>query len=99
VNVLKQEKQALILSALVEGNSMRSTARLCDVDRESVTKLLLRAGICPCAWDRPGSPDSRSTSPRARTPYERRWRCIAPTTITAARTSEDATAAPRLLTY
>lgn len=44
MNKLSKEKRALILSALVEGNSMRSTARLCDVSRTTVGRLLDLAG-------------------------------------------------------
>jgi IS1 family transposase len=44
MNVLPKEKQERVLSCLVEGNSLRSTARLCDVNRETVGTLLTRAG-------------------------------------------------------
>jgi IS1 family transposase len=44
MNVLPMEKQVQIVSALVEGNSIRSTARMMDVERNTVTRVLLRAG-------------------------------------------------------
>ncbi|MGC2330905.1 MAG: hypothetical protein WA581_05595 [Candidatus Acidiferrales bacterium] len=31
MNKLKKDKQTQIISALVEGNSLRATARMCDV--------------------------------------------------------------------
>lgn len=45
---LTKEKRVLILSALVEGNSMRATARMCDVSRTTVHRLLHLAGAA-CA--------------------------------------------------
>jgi len=44
VNVLPIEKQAQILNALVEGCSVRATARLMDVEHKTVLRVLLRAG-------------------------------------------------------
>src|ERR1035437_6769611 len=41
---LPQEKVAMILHCLVEGNSVRSTARLCDVEKRTVLSLLSLAG-------------------------------------------------------
>jgi len=43
-NVLPRAKQIAILNALVEGNSVRSTERMVDVNRESVLSLLVRVG-------------------------------------------------------
>lgn len=43
-NVLPRSKQVAVVSALVEGCSMRSTSRMCDVDRETIGTLLLRVG-------------------------------------------------------
>jgi IS1 family transposase len=40
MNKLNREKQAQIISALVEGNSLRATARICDVAFNTVLKLL-----------------------------------------------------------
>jgi IS1 family transposase len=45
MNKLSLEKRSRILSALVEGNSMRSTSRMVDVSINSVTKLLIDAGM------------------------------------------------------
>jgi IS1 family transposase len=44
MNVLPKEKQAQILNALVEGCSVRSTARLVGVEHKTVLRVLLRAG-------------------------------------------------------
>jgi len=41
---LPHEKVAMILHCLVEGNSVRSTARLCDVEKRTVLNLLILAG-------------------------------------------------------
>jgi hypothetical protein len=45
MNRLSRDKQAQIVAALVEGNSIRATARMCDVDKETVMKLQLEAGF------------------------------------------------------
>lgn len=46
-NRLSTEKRALILRALVEGGSVRGTARIAGVSKNTVTKLLLDAGrVC-----------------------------------------------------
>lgn len=44
MNVLSKEKQAQIISALVEGNSVRSTARMVGVEHKTVMRVLLRVG-------------------------------------------------------
>lgn len=44
MNVLSKEKQAQILNALVEGCSVRATARLVGVEHKTVLRVLLRAG-------------------------------------------------------
>src|SRR5436309_4834909 len=41
---LPKEKVAMILHCLVEGNSVRSTSRLCDVEKRTVLNMLKRAG-------------------------------------------------------
>jgi transposase-like protein/IS1 family transposase len=41
---LPADKVAMILKCLVEGNSVRSTARLCDVEKRTVLNLLKTAG-------------------------------------------------------
>jgi len=41
---LPQEKVCMILNCLVEGNSVRGTARLCDVEKRTVLNLLKLAG-------------------------------------------------------
>ena len=44
MNRLNKEKQTQIISALVEGNSLRATARMCDVAFNTVLKLLPQIG-------------------------------------------------------
>ena|GEM_PF-51819 len=44
MNKLSQEKQTQIIAALIEGNSLRATARMCDVAFNSVLHLLPRIG-------------------------------------------------------
>ncbi len=44
MNVLPIEKQLQIVSALVEGNSIRSTARMVGVEHKTVMRILLRVG-------------------------------------------------------
>jgi IS1 family transposase len=44
MNRLSREKQAQIVAALIEGNSIRATSRMCDVDKETVMKLQKDAG-------------------------------------------------------
>jgi IS1 family transposase len=44
MNVLPVEKQAQIINALVEGCSVRATARLVGVEHKTVMRVLLRAG-------------------------------------------------------
>ena len=44
MNVLKREKQLLVLSLLVEGNSIRSTERVTGVHRDTIMRLLVRVG-------------------------------------------------------
>lgn len=48
MKTLSREKQTQIIAALVEGNSLRSTARMCDVAFNSVLKFLPRVGMA-CA--------------------------------------------------
>lgn len=47
---LEIKTRALILRCLVEGNSIRSTARLVDVSKNTVTKLLIDAGKACAAY-------------------------------------------------
>lgn len=44
MNVLPMEKQIQIVSALVEGNSVRATARMAGVEHKTVLRVLLRIG-------------------------------------------------------
>jgi len=44
MNVTSREKQIQILSALVEGNSIRSTERMIGVHRDTIMRLLVRVG-------------------------------------------------------
>ena len=52
MNVLPREQQVMVLNALVEGNGIRATSRLAGVQKNSVTRLLCRAGeACEHIWD------------------------------------------------
>ncbi|HEV1996414.1 MAG TPA: IS1 family transposase [Candidatus Acidoferrum sp.] len=44
MNLLPKEKQIQIINALVEGNSIRATARMVDVEHKTVMRVLLRVG-------------------------------------------------------
>ncbi len=44
MNTLSTDKRLAVISALVEGNSIRSTSRMTGVDRNTITTLLLRTG-------------------------------------------------------
>lgn len=44
VNRITNLKRAQIIAALVEGNSLRSTSRMCDVAFNTVLKLLPEMG-------------------------------------------------------
>src|SRR5712692_5763911 len=44
MNILPKEKQIQIISSLVEGNSIRSTARMVGVEHKTVMRVLLRVG-------------------------------------------------------
>lgn len=44
MNVLPLEKKIAVISALVEGNSIRSVSRITGVDRNTINSLLLRTG-------------------------------------------------------
>ena len=44
MNKLKPEKEVAIISALVEGNSIRSTERMTGVHRDTICRLLVRVG-------------------------------------------------------
>jgi hypothetical protein len=44
MNILPIEKQIQIVSALVEGNSVRATARMVGVEHKTVLRVLLRVG-------------------------------------------------------
>ena len=47
MNTLDRQKKVLVLKCLFEGNSIRSTSRIADVARGTVTKLLIDAGrVC-----------------------------------------------------
>ena len=43
-NVLKKEKQQVVVGALVEGSSIRSTERMTGVHRDTIMRLMLRVG-------------------------------------------------------
>lgn len=44
MNVLPIDKQIQIISALVEGNSVRATARMVGVEHKTVLRVMLRVG-------------------------------------------------------
>jgi hypothetical protein len=44
MNKLNEAKRTQVTSALVEGNALRATTRMCDVSINTVTKLLLDVG-------------------------------------------------------
>ncbi len=44
MNILKQEKQEAVISALVEGASIRSVERMTAVHRDSIMRLMVRVG-------------------------------------------------------
>lgn len=44
MNTLPTEKKALVLNALIEGNSIRSTVRLTGVNKKTVMRLLVETG-------------------------------------------------------
>lgn len=47
MNRLDKKRQAMIISSLVEGNSLRATARMCDVAFNTVLKLVPEIGrVC-----------------------------------------------------
>ena len=50
MNVLPRNKRKLILRCLVEGMSLRATARTAEVERNTVTKLLIDAGHASHAY-------------------------------------------------
>jgi IS1 family transposase len=50
MNKLPKDKRAQILHLLVEGNSMRATARIADVAFNTVDKLFIEAGVACAAY-------------------------------------------------
>ena len=50
MNKLDTKTRTLILRLLVEGNSIRATARIADVSKNTVTKLLINAGKACAAY-------------------------------------------------
>jgi hypothetical protein len=52
MNRLTTTHRARIIASLVEGNSIRATARMCDVSKATVTKLLVDLGpVCTAYHD------------------------------------------------
>ncbi len=49
MNHLKKENQVAVITALVEGNSIRSTERMTGVHRDTIVRLLQRTGAY-CEW-------------------------------------------------
>lgn len=55
MNTLSADKQAAILRALVEGNSIRATARMVGVAKRTASNLLRDVGVhCKNYYDRFG---------------------------------------------
>src|SRR5512146_17579 len=53
MNKLNPERQAQVIAALVEGNSIRATVRMTGVAKNTVTKLLVDMGtVCSVHQDR-----------------------------------------------
>ncbi len=50
MNKLTKKQRALIINLLVEGNSLRATARIADVSRNTVDKLLRDVGAACLAY-------------------------------------------------
>jgi hypothetical protein len=50
MNRLSREKQAQIVAALVEGNSIRATARMTGVSKDTVVKLQVEAGYASAEY-------------------------------------------------
>jgi IS1 family transposase len=50
MNKLNRQKQTQIIAALVEGNSLRATSRMCDVAFNTVLKLLPEIGIASAEY-------------------------------------------------
>lgn len=44
MNVLKADKKLAVISALIEGNSIRSTERMTEVHRDTIMRLLINVG-------------------------------------------------------
>ena len=44
MNRLKKDKQIQVVSALVEGSSIRSTERMTGVHRDTIMRLMIRVG-------------------------------------------------------
>lgn len=44
MNILSQERQAQIISCLVEGNSIRSTERMTSTHRDTIMRLMVSVG-------------------------------------------------------
>ena len=50
MNRISKDKRIQIIRCLVEGNSIRGTARLCEVVKNSVTRLLCEVGEACSAY-------------------------------------------------
>jgi DNA-directed RNA polymerase specialized sigma24 family protein len=44
MNKLHSDKQKMVIAALVEGSSIRSTERMTGVHRDTITRLMVRVG-------------------------------------------------------
>src|SRR6266496_1820625 len=60
MNKLSQEKQARVVAALVEGNSIRATVRMTGVAKNTVVKLLVDLGRACDRYQREALVDLRS---------------------------------------
>jgi len=52
MNTLPIERQAAVIAALVEGNSIRATVRMTGVAKDTVIKLLARVGVACAEYQR-----------------------------------------------
>ncbi len=49
-NILKAEKRAAVISALVEGNSVNATVRMTGVAKNTILKLIVELGTACAAY-------------------------------------------------
>lgn len=44
MNILKAEKQEMVIKGLVEGSSIRSIERMTEIHRDTIMRLLVKVG-------------------------------------------------------